>query len=89
MQRKYNVTGMSCSACSAYVDKVVRKIDGVKDVNVNLLSNSMLVDYDESKTNDEAIISAVIEADYGASVAEADLRRPLFGDRSELCARFH
>lgn len=70
MQRKYNVTGMSCSACSAYVDKVVRKIDGVKDVNVNLLSNSMLVDYDENKTNDEAIISAVVEADYGASVAE-------------------
>lgn len=70
MQRKYNVTGMSCSACSAYVDKVVRKIDGVKDVNVNLLSNSMLVDYDESKTNDEAIIAAVVDADYGASIAE-------------------
>ena len=70
MQRKYNVTGMSCSACSAYVDKVVRKIDGVKEVNVNLLTNSMIVDFDETKTNDEAIIAAVVDADYGASVAE-------------------
>ncbi len=70
MKKKYNVTVMSCSACSAYVDKVVRKIDGVKEVNVNLLTNSMVVDYDESKTNDEAIIAAVIDADFGASVAE-------------------
>ncbi len=61
---------MSCSACSAYVDKVVRKIDGVKEVNVNLLTNSMVVDFDETKTNDEAIIAAVVDADYGASVAE-------------------
>lgn len=70
MQRKYNVTGMSCSACSAYVDKVVRKIDGVREVNVNLLTNSMVVDFDESKTNDETIIAAVVDADYGATVVE-------------------
>ncbi len=68
MQRKYNVTGMSCSACSAYVDKIVRKINGVKEVNVNLLTNSMIVDYDESQTNDDAIIATVIDGGYGASV---------------------
>ena len=70
MQKKYDVTGMSCSACSAYVDKVVRKIDGVTEVNVNLLTNSMVVDYDEKKTNDEAIIAAVVDGGYGASVVK-------------------
>jgi Cu+-exporting ATPase len=68
MQRKYDVTGMSCSACSSYVDKVVRKINGVKEVNVSLLTNSMVVDYDETLTNDEAIIAAVVDGGYGASV---------------------
>ena len=70
MQRKYDVTGMSCSACSAYVDKVVRKINGVKEVNVNLLTNSMVVDYDEKQTTDEAIIAAVVDGGYGASIVE-------------------
>ena len=70
MQKKYDVTGMSCTACSAYVDKVVRKIDGVTEVNVNLLTNSMVVDYDEKKTNDEAIIAAVVDGGYGASVVK-------------------
>ena len=70
MQRKYDVTGMSCTACSAYVDKVVRKISGVKEVNVNLLTNSMVVDYDEKQTNDDAIITAVVDGGYGASVVQ-------------------
>lgn len=70
MQKKYDVTGMSCSACSAYVDKVVRKLNGVKEVNVNLLTNSMVVEYDEKLTNDEAIIATVIDAGYGASLIE-------------------
>ena len=70
MQKKYDVTGMSCTACSAYVDKIVRKIDGVTEVNVNLLTNSMVVDYDEKKTNDEAIIAAVVDGGYGASVVK-------------------
>ena len=82
MIKKYNVTGMSCSACSAYVDKVVRKIDGVKEVNVNLLTNSMVVDYDESKTNDDAIIAAVIDADFGASVAEEPQKEPVQNPQS-------
>lgn len=77
MQRKYDVTGMSCSACSAYVDKVVRKISGVNEVNVNLLTNSMVVDYDEKQTNDEAIIAAVVDGGYGASVVkEINIEKP-------------
>ena len=77
MQRKYDVTGMSCTACSAYVDKVVRKISGVKEVNVNLLTNSMVVDYDEKQTNDDAIIAAVVDGGYGASVVkEISIEKP-------------
>ncbi|MCI8633857.1 MAG: heavy metal translocating P-type ATPase [Lachnospiraceae bacterium] len=66
MKEKYTITGMTCSACSARVDKCVRKLDGVKDVNVNLLTNSMSVVYDETMLQDSAIISAVTEAGYGA-----------------------
>ena len=47
---KFNVYGMSCSACAARVDKVVRELDGVKDVAVNLLTNQMTVDFDEPAT---------------------------------------
>lgn len=66
MKEKYTITGMTCSACSARVDKCVRKLDGVKDVNVNLLTNSMSVVYDETILQDSAIVSAITEAGYGA-----------------------
>ena len=50
LKQKFDVTGMTCSACSAHVDKAVRRVDGVTEVNVNLLSNSMTVEYDPAKT---------------------------------------
>lgn len=59
---------MTCSACSAHVDKSVRKLDGVAEVNVNLLQNTMTVEYDESEVNDDQIIRAVIDGGYGAFV---------------------
>lgn len=65
---KFNVTGMSCSACSAAVERSVKKVDGVKSVNVNLLTNSMNVTFDEAYAGDEDIIKAVESAGYGASV---------------------
>lgn len=65
--QKYGVTGMSCAACSARVEKVVRNVDGVTDVAVNLLTNSMNV---EGHADSGAIIAAVIEAGYGASLKE-------------------
>ena len=58
---------MTCSACSAHVDKAVRRVDGVTEVNVNLLSNSMTVEYDPAKTAPQAIEAAVVAAGYGAS----------------------
>lgn len=68
MKQKYNVTGMTCSACSAHVEKAVRKVTGVQSVNVNLLGNSMLVEYDPSKTDDSAILLAVEAAGYHAAL---------------------
>lgn len=60
---KYNVTGMSCAACQQHVEKTVRKVPGVKNVNVSLLTNSMNVDGDASP---DAIMKAVERAGYGA-----------------------
>ena len=62
---------MTCTACSAHVDKAVRKVDGVDDVSVNLLGNSMLVEYRADKASPEAIIAAVVGAGYGASLPAA------------------
>ena len=50
MKKNFDVTGMTCSACSNRVEKAVSHVPGVEDVNVNLLKNSMTVDYDETKT---------------------------------------
>ncbi len=67
MKEKYNITGMTCSACSAHVTKAVAKVNGVKNVNVNLLSNNMVVEYDDAVSSSD-IISAVTEAGYGAEI---------------------
>ena len=48
MKEKFDVTGMSCSACSSHVEKSVSKLEGIKTVSVNLLTNSMQVEYDET-----------------------------------------
>lgn len=63
---KFNVTGMSCAACSSRVEKAVSKVQGVDSVSVNLLTNSMLVEGDVPADN---IIEAVEKAGYGAEVA--------------------
>lgn len=68
MQKNFSVTGMTCSACSARVQKSVEKLDGVESANVNLLKNSMNVTFDENSLSTDDIISAVVSAGYGASV---------------------
>lgn len=67
--KQYNVTGMSCAACSARVEKAVSGVDGVENCAVNLLTNSMGV---EGTASDEAIIAAVEKAGYGASLKTGD-----------------
>ncbi len=66
--KKYNVTGMSCAACSARVEKAVKECSGVTSCSVNLLTSSMVVEGDIS---DEKIIKAVKKAGYGIEEAEA------------------
>ncbi len=67
MKRKFEITGMSCSACSSRVEKCVRNLTGTENVAVNLLTNSMTVEYDEAVLNDSDIIGAVEKAGYGAN----------------------
>ena len=64
----YDVTGMSCAACSSRVEKAVAKQPGAQQVAVNLLKNSMVVEYDESQLSSAQIIAAVEKAGYGASL---------------------
>ena len=66
--QQYIVTGMSCAACSARVEKAVSKVDGVTSCSVSLLTNSMGV---EGNADSGAVIRAVEEAGYGASLKSA------------------
>ena len=70
-KEKYNITGMSCAACSAKVERVVGKLDGVENVSVNLLTNSMQVEYKEDKLSSNDIIKNIADVGYGASLATA------------------
>lgn len=68
MQEKYDITGMSCAACSSRVEKSVSALPGVNQVAVNLLKNNMVVQYDENRLSNSQIIDAVTKAGYGASL---------------------
>ena len=69
MQEKFVVTGMTCAACSAHVEKAVSQLQGVDSVAVNLMLSSMLVDYDPAQVTAQAIVSAVENGGYGAKPA--------------------
>ena len=71
MKQKFNITGMTCSACSARVEKVSNALPGMRSATVSLLSNSMMADYDESRLTPETIIQAVVDAGYGASLPQS------------------
>lgn len=64
---KFDIQGMTCSSCSSHVEKAVNKLEGIQNVNVNLLSNNMIVNYDEAILDNEKIIQAVVNAGYGAT----------------------
>ena len=67
--QKFEVTGMTCAACSAHVEKAVQAVSGVKTVSVNLLMNNMLVEY-EAPATPQMICDAVAAAGYGAKSAD-------------------
>lgn len=73
IKEKYVVTGMTCSACSSHVEKSVGKLPGMEKISVNLLTNSMQVEYDEAVCDTEKIIAAVEKGGYGASLMQNSL----------------
>lgn len=70
-KNRFNVDGMTCASCQQAVNRSVAKVEGVEDVNVNLMTNSMDVRYDSDQTNTDKIIEAVKNAGYDASLKEA------------------
>ena len=74
-KEKYTVSGMTCAACSAAVERAVSQVPGVSSVNVNLLANVMVVEYDESALDASRIIAAVSDAGYAAAPASAEQQR--------------
>ncbi len=75
VRQNFNVTGMSCAACSSHVEKAVAKLEGVDSVAVNLLMGKMVVDYDPSKLDSAAICDSVVKAGYGASLQGQEPQR--------------
>ncbi len=76
---KFNITGMTCAACSAHVEKAVKGVDGVQSVSVNLLMNNMVVAY-ENQATPQSICQAVEAAGYGAAPAGTESKEKASGD---------
>ncbi len=75
MKAKFDVLGMSCASCQSHVDKAVRSLDGVKGVNVNLLSNNMIVEFDERICSIDNILQSVSKAGYQAIYKDKKVTR--------------
>ncbi len=71
-KEKFDIQGMTCSSCSSHVEKAVCKLEGIQNVNVNLLSNNMIVEYDEKILDDGKIVKVVIDAGYGANLSDEE-----------------
>lgn len=70
-KEKFQVTGMTCAACQANVERAVRKVPGVSAADVNLLAGQMTVTYDEGAANAQAVVEAVTGIGYGAATVGA------------------
>ncbi len=73
MKEKFSITGMSCAACSAGIERAVSRLSGVKSVSVSLMGENMIVDYDEKILSEKEIIGLVLHLGYGASVFDENL----------------
>lgn len=65
MDKIYDITGMTCSACSSGIERAVSRLDGVKSVEVSLMGKSMRLDYDEAVLDEQAVIDCVLSLGYG------------------------
>ena len=82
MKEKFVVTGMTCAACSAHVEKAAGQLDGVNSAVVNLMLGTMLVDYDPEKVTPQQIIAAVESGGYGAKRA-ADVKQNIHQEQDQ------
>ena len=73
MEQKFKVTGMTCAACSAGIQKTVGKLNGVRSADVSLMGECMTVDYDETAITEGQIVDAVVGLGYGASADDGSL----------------
>ncbi len=93
MKERYHIFGMTCSACSSHVEKAAGRLDGVKRVSVNLLTETMEIEYEEEKLGREEIEAAVQRAGYGASLMEKTPQKgqaaaaPYMGGQSRAAER--
>ncbi len=83
-QQTFNITGMTCAACQANITKNVSKLEGVDNLQVNLLTGKMSLSYDEAKTSEERIIETVISIGYGASTGSSEVTPPKKENSSKL-----
>ncbi len=67
---KFDIQGMTCSSCQSHVERAVKKLEGVQNVNVNLLSNNMTLEYNQEVLDTNKIINAVVDAGYEANIHE-------------------
>lgn len=87
MKAKYDITGMNCAACSAAVERAMRKL-GIEDVSVNLISGVMEIDYDENSISDKDIRQAVKNSGFGIETAKsAAEKRRLLREKAEKDAK--
>lgn len=81
-KEQFAITGMTCSACSARVEKSVRSLQGIQEVSVNLLKNSMVVSFDEQQLTTEQIADTVKKAGYGAVPLAKETKAKTNGNRN-------
>lgn len=88
MKEKFSVTGMSCAACSAGIERTVKRLHGVKNAEVSLMGESMVVEYDEKQLSRENIIKAVVDLGYGASIFDENVLKERKPQPNKLKLRF-
>ena len=88
MKEKFSVTGMSCAACSAGIERTVKRLHGVKNAEVSLMGESMVVEYDEKQISRENIIKTVVDLGYGASIFDENVLKERKPQPNKLKLRF-
>ena len=88
MKEKFSITGMTCSACSAGIERTVRRLEGVMGAEVSLMSESMVIEYDESRITRDDIINAVVDLGYGATIYNENVLEAKKPQPNKLKRRF-